>query len=91
MNLLSKIPVNGTLFEQLVAAWGNLTPNAGTTETLEILAPHFQLATLSNGDAETLQQACTVFQPAVNMSYFFSSDYPVECFKPLPQIYAQVG
>lgn len=83
-------PAGGQVFGRLLRSWGNLTPWTGTAEVLQALQPHFQLAPLSNGDANTLTQAVSVFYPAVNMSYVFSSNFPVGAFKPQPAMYRQL-
>jgi len=92
MHLEVKIPVNGTVFRDLVATWGNLIPWQGTTEVLTQLAQRgFQLAPLSNGDFVTLSRATSIFRPGANMSFIFSSDFPVGAFKPQPAMYAQLS
>merc|ERR1711998_743591 len=70
---------------------GNLVPWEGTALVLnELSAAGYEVAALSNGDAETLRTAWSVFKHAP-ASHIFSSDFPVGSFKPLAPIYEQVS
>lgn len=87
---LSKtIPEGSTTFEALVAAWGDLQPRPEATEVLAKLSQKYQLGLLSNGDTNTLRSALRGFPSSVNVSVILSSDYPVNCFKPCSEMYAQ--
>ena len=87
---LSKmIPEGSPTFEALVSSWGNLQPRPDATELLVKLSKKYQLGLLSNGDSDTLRSALRVFPPSVNVPLIFSSDYPVNCFKPCSDMYAQ--
>jgi 2-haloalkanoic acid dehalogenase type II len=87
--LSSTVPQNSTTFNALLATWGNLQPRPDVTEVLANLSTRYQLGLLSNGDKNTLQAALRVFPPSVNVSLILSSDYPANCFKPCPAMYAQ--
>ena len=90
LNISQMVPNNSATFDALLGTWSQLTPLPGTLDALRVLSSRYLIAPLSNGDAAMLRNATSVFLPSVNMSYIFSSDYPVECFKPEPDIYAQV-
>lgn len=90
LGLQKAVPPGGPLFDRLVHSWGDLTPWPGTADALAKLAPHYRLAPLSNGNAETLRDATSVFAPRANMSYIFSSNWPVGAFKPQPAMYEQL-
>ena len=89
LQLSKSIPEGSATFEALVAAWGDLQPRPGATELLTKLSQKYQLGLLSNGDSNTLRAALRVFPPSVNVSLILSSDYPVNCFKPCSDMYAQ--
>ena len=77
-------------FNELVSAWGQLTPWEGTQEALEVLAKaNLDIGTLSNGDWRTLQSDVSIFASPVSFKYIFPSDFPVGAFKPQPAIYEQ--
>ncbi|CAF2827815.1 unnamed protein product [Rotaria sp. Silwood2] len=88
-DLSSKVPEGSATFNSLMSAWGNLQPRVGTAEVLAKLSRKYQLGLLSNGDKSTLQAALRVFPLSVNVSLILSSDYPVNCFKTCPSMYAQ--
>jgi len=91
--ILSKmqITVTDAEFEALIAAWGNLIPWSGTTDTLtKVYNANYHLGTLSNGDQNTLKTAMQIFTD-VKFSYYFSSDFPnAGSFKPDPAMYNQL-
>jgi HAD superfamily hydrolase (TIGR01493 family) len=87
--LSNAVSEGSATFNSLVSTWGNLQPRPGVTEVLSKLSKKYQLGLLSNGDTNTLQTALRVFPPSVNVSLILSSDYPVNCFKPCPAMYAQ--
>ncbi len=78
-------------YEALVAAWGQLTPWAGTEGVLaQLYNANFTVAALSNGDHNTLISATSVFKSTSPFSNWFSSDFPVGSFKPDEAMYNQV-
>eukprot|EP01104_Vermistella_antarctica_P008600 TRINITY_DN2159_c0_g3_i1.p1 TRINITY_DN2159_c0_g3~~TRINITY_DN2159_c0_g3_i1.p1 ORF type:complete len:305 (-),score=55.60 TRINITY_DN2159_c0_g3_i1:392-1306(-) len=87
-----QLTLSSTEFDALLNTWSDLIPWQGTQYTLNTLAAStdLELAPLSNGDADTLKQAMTIFAPQVNMSYIFSSNFPVGAFKPQPVMYEQL-
>lgn len=87
--LSSTILANSTTFNALLSTWGNLQPRPDVIEVLANLSTKYQLGLLSNGDKGTLQAALRVFPSSVNVSLILSSDYPTNCFKPCPAMYAQ--
>jgi 2-haloalkanoic acid dehalogenase type II len=87
--LSSMVPEDSVTFNALMSAWGNLQPRPDATEVLAKLSTKYQLGVLSNGNKDTLQAALRVFPSSVNVSLILSSDYPVNCFKPCPAMYAQ--
>ncbi|CAF1492837.1 unnamed protein product [Rotaria sp. Silwood1] len=89
LGLSSMVPEGSATFHLLMSAWGNLQPRVGATEVLSKLSRKYQLGLLSNGDKGTLQAALRVFPSSVNVSLILSSDYPVNCFKACPAMYAQ--
>ncbi|CAF1308380.1 unnamed protein product [Didymodactylos carnosus] len=87
--LSNTVPEDSATFNSLLSAWHDLHPRVGATEVLVKLNTKYQLGLLSNGDKNTLQAARRAFPSSVNISLIFSSDYPVNCFKPCPEMYAQ--
>eukprot|EP00052_Salpingoeca_macrocollata_P005538 m.47993 g.47993 ORF g.47993 m.47993 type:complete len:271 (+) comp14915_c1_seq1:52-864(+) len=91
MKLQQQIPVDGPVFKALMAAWSNLIPWPGTGDVLSLVASKMKIGPLSNGDADTLARATSIFKAQnVTMSYIFSSNFPVGAFKPQPAMYAQL-
>ncbi|CAF2091988.1 unnamed protein product [Rotaria magnacalcarata] len=88
-DLTSMVPEHSDTFNSLMSVWGNLKPRSGATEVLTKLSRKYQLGLLSNGDKGTLQAALRIFPSSVNVSLTLSSNYPVNCFKPCSQMYAQ--
>ena len=87
--LASEVPEDSETFRALLSSWANLEPKVGATEVLAKLTTKYQLGILSNGDTNTLRSVLRVFPPSINISVILSSDYPVNCFKPCPLMYAQ--
>ena len=87
--LSTTVPENSATFNSLLNAWGNLQPRPGVIEVLTRLGAKYQLGLLSNGDRDTLQAALRAFPSSLSVSFIFSSDYPVNCFKPCSAIYSQ--
>ena len=75
----------------LISSWGTLVPWPGTAQVIDTLsAANIFVAPLSNGDTNTLTTAMSIFKPAAEMKFVFSSDFPVGSFKPDAAMYAQV-
>eukprot|EP00759_Apiculatamorpha_spiralis_P005551 PhF_6_TR13360/c0_g1_i1/m.21162/K01560/E3.8.1.2; 2-haloacid dehalogenase len=91
LNLTTRIYPGAPVWNALLATWGNLIPWNGTFDVLRRLhKAGYLIAPLSNGGAQTLRNATSIFAPEVPMFNIFSSDWPVGAFKPQPAMYAQV-
>ncbi|UJR20161.1 hypothetical protein I4U23_023293 [Adineta vaga] len=88
-HLSDRVPEESSTFNELLSTWHNLRPHDGIVDVLEKLSKRYQIGLLSNGDTNTLKAALHAFPSSVNISLFLSSDYPVNCFKPCSEIYAQ--
>ncbi|CAF1121178.1 unnamed protein product [Rotaria sordida] len=87
--LSDTITEDSPTFNALMSTWGNLKPYDGATHVLKKLSRKYRLGLLSNGDKETLKTAIRVFPSSVNISLILSSDFPINCFKTCPAMYAQ--
>lgn len=87
------ISVTNDEFNALLAAWSDLIPWPGTTETLQkVSQANFKVATLSNGDENTLKTAMKYFDSYnISFSYYFNSNFPnAGSFKPDENMYHQL-
>jgi len=86
------VSTSSQLFQNLIDAWGVLTPWPQTQNSILRVAsarPDIAFATLSNGNVNTLRHAVSSL-PNVPFSSFFSSDWPVGAFKPNIAMYLQL-
>lgn len=91
LGMQMQIPVYGSIYNEILAAWGQEIPWPGTVETINKVANKgYHVAPLSNGDRATLKNAFSVFSPAVRPYDIYSSDFPIGAFKPQPVMYEQL-
>jgi len=82
--------IESQTYDALINSWGNLIPRSDAKFTLmKLTSAGFRVAPLSNGDTFTISQAFSAFAPEVLPSYYFSSNFPVMCFKDCEGIYQQ--
>lgn len=89
--LSGRVVKGDATYTAMMETWGNLIPWNNTGAVLTKIASKFAIAPLSNGDAATLKAAMTIFAPGANISYIFSSDWPVGSFKPDKSMYYQLS